>query len=327
MCDGAEIKGMCWGRCSLRRMGDSMNISLPSLALDRVLQSDAAEILAAREKARIIHGTRDIDSAGDEVEQAVRLVLRRKLPVSYYVGHGHIVDSKAVTTREHDIIITDNFDVPVLFRALDGTEYFPHESVYAVGEVKSGYYNNQNPIDGFVEANQRIREQLVREKTPPTWVSLGRSQGFHFDSPVDASRPYRNPLFSFMIFANSNGFSLDDLSKLYNSSFKEDLPNVICFLDRRVVVRQRLHRQDTGQLVPGAMHVIPEFVVEDADAIEKWVLVRFEAIKEDAAMEGHNFGLLYYLLLAHLSSCVLKQPDMLSYFRSLFPPIRSDVLT
>jgi hypothetical protein len=52
----------------------------------KFLQHEASEIIADLEKAVFIDHTNDIDAAGVEVEQAVRKVLRRKHPTSYYLS-------------------------------------------------------------------------------------------------------------------------------------------------------------------------------------------------------------------------------------------------
>src|SRR5436305_12675023 len=85
--------------------------------LELVFRSDAADILAAREKARIMHHGHDIHTAGDEVEITVRKVLGRKLPSLYYVGHGHIVDEQLHQSSQLDVIIANNTDAPILLRA------------------------------------------------------------------------------------------------------------------------------------------------------------------------------------------------------------------
>lgn len=77
------------------------------LGLAEVLQNDADEIIAARKKARAIYDTNDISAAGNEVERAVRNVLRRKLSQLYYVGHGHIVDSSWEASPQLDVIIAE----------------------------------------------------------------------------------------------------------------------------------------------------------------------------------------------------------------------------
>jgi hypothetical protein len=84
--------------------------------LERVFSSEAAEILAAREKAHIMHHGHDIHAAGDEVEITVRKMLGRKLLSLYYVGHGHIVDEQLHQSSQLDVIIANNTGAPILFR-------------------------------------------------------------------------------------------------------------------------------------------------------------------------------------------------------------------
>jgi len=123
-----------------------MSNKSPKLEIAQVLQRDADEIVSARNDARILHKTNDISTAGSEVERTVRNVLSRKLSKIYYVGHGHIVDSSLETSPQLDVIIVDNFGAPRLFEAKNGTEYFPYESVYAIGEIKTTYYKSQKCI-------------------------------------------------------------------------------------------------------------------------------------------------------------------------------------
>ena len=114
------------------------------LELERVVLSEAAEIVAAREKCLILHATSDIDAAGDEVEICVRSLLRRRLGQNYYVGHGHIVDLDWKVSPQLDVIIADASVAPAIFRSENGTEYFPYEAVHAVGEVKATYRKAKN---------------------------------------------------------------------------------------------------------------------------------------------------------------------------------------
>src|SRR5215469_8893728 len=131
--------------------------------IEKVFRSDAADILAAREKARMMHHGHDIDAAGDEVEITVRKVLGRKLPSLYYVGHGHIVDEQLHQSSQLDVIIANNTGTPILFRAENGSEYFPYEGVYAIGEVKSSYDNSRKYIHKFSDTLKGIQDQLQRE--------------------------------------------------------------------------------------------------------------------------------------------------------------------
>ena len=132
--------------------------------LELVFRSDAADILAARTKARMMHHGHDFRAAGDEVEIAFRKLLSRKLPTLYYVGHGHIVDEQLHESSQLDVIIANNTGSPILFRAENGSEYFPFEGVYAFGEVKSSYENSKRYIHAFSDTLKKIRSQLHREQ-------------------------------------------------------------------------------------------------------------------------------------------------------------------
>src|SRR5215510_12900431 len=124
--------------------------------LEKCFKLDAADIIAAREKAFLIHHTKDIDTAGNEIEHAVRRTLRSKLPERYYTGQGHIVDSRLNFSSQLDVVIADNKGAPILFKAEDGTEYYPYESVYAIGEVKSTYYKSKKYIHEFSKSIDSI---------------------------------------------------------------------------------------------------------------------------------------------------------------------------
>ena len=103
-----------------------MKKELAKLELEKCLMTDAAELVAARMKSKIIHGTKDTRAAGDEVEKVVRKSFSRKLPDRFYVGDGHIVDENLVTSPQLDIIISDKQNAPVLFKGENGTKYFTY---------------------------------------------------------------------------------------------------------------------------------------------------------------------------------------------------------
>jgi hypothetical protein len=288
-----------------------MSKELTKLEIEKVFLSDAAEIVAARAKAIIIHHTKDIDTAGNEVERAVRKVLRRKLPSSYYVGHGHIVDSQLVNSQQFDVIIADNSRAPVLFQTEDETEYFPYESVYALGEVKSTYYKSKNYIQSFIDSLSQLRSNLHRDKVPPTYLQTG-GLGLDVEFLPMTDNPFQNPLFSFMLVVDSGDFKLEDIVDVYSNTAVGNLPNVLCFLDKGLVIYAKiLISSEKKGFNP---HVIPEFVKEQ-DEKSYWVFAPFGS--GDSRIGAH-LGFLYYLLLAHLGSSVLKPPNILSYLQQMF---------
>ncbi len=282
--------------------------TLPRLEFEKVLRADAAEIFAAREKAQIIHQGKDIDAAGDEVEMAVRRVIRRKLPNSYYVGHGHIVDSELTQSPQLDVIIADNSDAPILFATENGTEYFPYESVYAVGEVKSTYYRSRNEVEKFVNTVAHIKSKLNREPTPPTYMGSGINMDFPM-ARLSANVPYRNPLFSFMVFVKANDFRVEDVAQLYASRPVGELPNILCFLDSGVLVHLTLSMQDGGSVL--ILNPVPEWVKEPKlkpDERTGWFF--------NEHSPAVSFGHLYLTLMSHLQRTQLYSPDLMKYLQS-----------
>lgn len=283
---------------------------LPKLEFEKVLRADAAEIITAREKAQIIHRGNDIDAAGDEVEVAARRVIRRKLPTSYYVGHGHIVDSELTQSPQLDVVISANSDAPILFATENGTEYFPYEAVYAIGEIKSTYYRSKNDVETFTDTVARIKHGLARKQTPPTYLG-GDIDPSPDRATLKAKVPYRNPLFSFMVFAESDQFRPSDLRGLYASRPAIELPNVVCLLDKGVIMNLGFATRESGHHL--MFHPNPEFNKPSdlkSDETTRWM---FNELAPAA-----SFGFLYLLLLEHLRRCQLYSPDLMAYLEKFF---------
>lgn len=305
----------------------------PRFEFEQVFLSDAADILAAREKARIMHHGRDIRAAGDEVELAFRKVLRRKLPASYHVGHGHIVDQHLNTGSQLDVVIADNHGTPILFQAENGSEYFPYEGVYAIGEVKSFYEKSKRYIHQFAEQLTKIRTQLDREMPEPHYV-LRRSNMPTY-SPVDEITPfsfmtpmldsiYGNPLFSFMFFADAGDFRLEDVIDLYQTQPADKLPNIVCLLNRGVIVNAVTHFEEDkrhnwgplqSMLQPGMINLIPARNILHEDVRHQWVLLEYGATDQQLAA---HFSTLYSMLATHLRECRLTAPNLVAYVEQLF---------
>lgn len=280
------------------------------LELKDVLQTDAAEIVAARTKAQIIHGSGDIDASGDEVEEAVRAVLRRKLPSVYYVGHGHILDHAWNDSPQVDIIIADNTGSPILFQAQHGMAFFPYESIYAIGEAKTTYRKAKKDIEAFSDTLSEIRQRLSRSQTPQHYTRAGFELNEH-DFKIEGAEPYQNSFFSFMVFAEATDFEVEHVLDLYSRKVVLDLPNILCLFSKGVVLNVRLPVNDGGN-VPAPMHinVHPEFNTEETGWVNRWVF--------RPAGLAETFGFLYYALINHLKSCVLMPPDMVAYLQRVF---------
>lgn len=286
-----------------------MQYTTVQLELLKVFQLDALELTNARDRGKILHKSKDISAAGDEVEIVFREILRRKLPNRYYVGHGHIVDKSLNSSPQFDVIIADNTNAPILFRSQKGSEYFPYESVYAIGEVKSAYYKDKKPIEVFVENLILTKSNLNREKTSPNATGLG----IDFSTPL-TKYPYRNPLFSFMIFVDSNDFVLDAIKDFYVSTNTSDLPNIICFLDKGIILSTQVSYTGTGELKTGFINIIPEFSSFTNTGENRFMFCPSE---DKTYQKGGHLSNLFYVLLSHLQECKLDPADIKNYLLAM----------
>lgn len=278
------------------------------LELEKVFKVDAFEIFSAREKCLLVHRSGNIVAAGDQVESTVRKILAERFPTSSYVGQGHVVDSEWHTSGQLDIVISDSFGCPILFRTNNRTEYFPYESVYAIGEVKSTYEKTDN-ISSFVKKIEFIKSQLHRERTDPGFISTGRGRGFQLMGTTSSDRrPYKNPLFSFMLFVNSDKLRPADLKKVFSSHPIDRLPCITCFLDRGVVVYSRF----TSRGEYAGAHEMPEFAkyYQENEMFSDWVWLDN---KDNDYRTSHPLAHLYFLLSSHIRNCMLTPPDLQQY--------------
>jgi len=265
------------------------------------MSAEIAEIYAAREKAKILHKSKNIRASGNEVEEAVRRLLKNKLPQLYNVSQGHIVDSDQNVSGQLDIIITDK-SAPVFAQSDDNTQYVLYESVYAIGEIKTAY--NKGDIDVFQESVERIKA-FHREKTPVNYIS-----GVTFDQnfEVKGTTSYKNPLFSFMVFLESNSFNLNHVSQLYKTKDYGLLVNVICLIDRGLICFCQLDGNKCKNYIAN-----PEFISDRTNPSNKWM---FQSFGQDEQRKESNLAMLVAMLQFHLRTCELMPPDILKYYNN-----------
>jgi hypothetical protein len=195
-------------------------MALPKLEIEEVLNEDVNEILSSRSKSKLLHKTKDIDASGDEVENAVRRIIRKKLPLKYYVSQGHITDESLKTSSQLDLIIADNSGSPVLFTSENGTEYFPYESIYSFAEIKSTYYSHKKYLESFIKTTKSIYNELYRKNTSSSQLSqdIKLTEGDGITFSCNDKRPFKNPLFKFMFFVDANDFSIDDIKEILKNT-------------------------------------------------------------------------------------------------------------
>lgn len=295
-----------------------MGGKLATLAIEKVFQQEADKIIEARKRGGLIHMTADIRAAGDETEEAVRLFLRSRLPGRCHIAHGHIADVNLASSPQLDVLIADSSHTPVLLKCANSSEYLPYESVFAIGEVKATFRDNDRPIEVFSANLAKTKSQLIRAQVPPNYISHGLIFGSEFKSPDP--RPYKNPLFSFMLFVDGGDFDAQACLKNIRGMPLTECPSVICVLNKDLLLRA------VGQL-NGTSFAIADFATAPefgagAHPHSDWVYIPFGS---DEFRSGANLAVFFYLLHSHIGDCILSPPNLRFYLRNmlLFEPGRA----
>jgi len=181
------------------------------------LQKDVDKIMGTYHEAQLLlQQGKNIDEAGKVVERELRRLIRHRYP-SYYVGQGHIVDG---TYRSHQIDVLIGEQARISFRARGDTDddaaFIDYPGVDAIGAVRITY-DRKDDIEGFLNVLRELK------------------------SKVQSRRPSWRPLFSFMFFVKSNPHTellVRHIKDLYASKPASEIPNVVCFLDKGLVVQE-----------------------------------------------------------------------------------------
>jgi len=279
-----------------------------SFEIAKVYQEEAELLLKAREKSKVLHVSGNIDASGDEIEIPVRDFLKRRLPAKYYVGHGHIVDKNLSVSPQLDVIVADNSATPILFEGENGTQYFPYESVYLFGEIRSTYVRAKKPISKFSNTVAQIAQDLTRDKTPTNYFagfSLGGGLGAEYKFS------YRNPLFAFMLFVNTGDLDIADLAQQYCSVPAQSLPNAVCFLDGSIIVKAEV-RDAEGAYHLGPINMSSHHIATRDDLY--WQKIDF---LEQEYRSGRALSLLVLGLFEHLRTTTLMEPKLGDYLNKM----------
>jgi hypothetical protein len=129
-------------------------------------------------------------------------------------------------------------------------------------------------------------------------------------------RAYRNPMFSFMIFADGGDYDLMQVLDLYRTRRPENLPTATCILDRAVIGPARIKTDAAGRGDLGPVSVYPQ--LEKRQTVEgtmRWVE---HPLGTQANRGAAVLGYLYMALMGHLNSCTLTRPQLLQYLQGLF---------
>lgn len=280
--------------------------------ISNIYEKEAQDLLNSKRSMSIIHATGDIDASGDELEIPVREFLRKRLPEKYYVGHGHIVDKNLNVSPQFDVIIADSSATPILYDTENGTEYFPYESVYAIGEIKSTYSKSSKQIVNFSNSIDTLKSQMFREAVNKHYIGHGIQLGEEFG--ISGVNDIRNNLFNFMIFGSSGNCTTTDVKTQLEQNTRYSNPNIICFLDGLIITQ--LKTDNNGK-------PISSYVFEPWDAQTiKTKLARLKYTHDNKS--GMALAVLLLSLSSHLSKTLLKSPNMTDYLTTMLTESRAE---
>jgi hypothetical protein len=285
-----------------------------------MFQNDAADLLNARQKAKNVHQQGNIREAGDEVEILARNILGKRYLGTAHTTHGHIIDANWKVSRQLDFIVCDPRLFPVWNVLQSGAQNILYDSVYAIGEIKSGYYadHGKTPIEKFSETVAELKKEFVRDRT-----TLSDKLGITATGPITITSsnadPYRNPLFTFMLFVNSDEIDFDAVRQFYKKTVPEHLPNIVCLLDRGCILNFSAITESENPkfITPKYVHPIPEFDIQlikgafDPSTAKPlsshWLLTQ---PSDQTRGAGANLMTLHGLLFDAMRRIVLKPSDL-----------------
>lgn len=285
---------------------------IAALHLRELFELDAIDLVSARRKGQVIHDTHDISQAGISLESVLRAILQRRLPSGYHVGHGHVVDKTLTSCGQFDAIISDAHANPFLLQTEGGSEYVPVEAVYAVGEIKTKYDRSKKPFDKFSEHLREIQSLERADAEQGFFLVGGKGRGLWMPGFTSDRRPRKNPIFSFMFFAESDDFKPGHVQDLYRSANKKHLPSVVCFLDSGLLLYGQFA---DNEIIANGFHYMPEDgdLYENETTVSRWV---YHCNTSEHKL-GTHLGWLYFLLASHLHHSTLKPLDPMEYAHNI----------
>lgn len=282
-----------------------MGKSIPNVRfeLNKVYKTYVSQIQLAGDISNILLDNTNIDSAGEQVEGSVRILLKELLPERVSVTHGYIVDKKTNISYQQDILLAESFYTKSLIKSLDGTEFFPFEAIFGSGEVKKTW--SQSKLTAAIKSISRNREDLKRYSIPSDVMSTGSN--FIKVSESLTNNPFRNPLFCFTFSIDfDKTYNEPEIMKIYDDTNNwKSLPNISVILNRGIVVcidKIKLEKHNELSII-----LYPEFIT-DFDKYS-WILLTLEP--------EQNLAYLIFMITQHINDTILEKVSSMEYGKSL----------
>lgn len=281
-----------------------MGKSIPNVRfeLTSVYKTYVSQLQLAASISNLLLDSTNIDSAGEQVEGSLRLLLKDLLPERVSITHGYIVDKTTNISYQQDVLLGESFYTKSLIRSLDGTEFFPFEAIFGTGEVKKTW--SQSKLTAAIKSITRNRQDLKRYKIPNDVMSTGSN--FIKLSESLTHNDNRNPLFSFTFSIDfDKTYDEREIIKIYNDTdLWKYLPNISIILNKGIVVCVDKIKLEKDEL---SIILYPEFIKNFADY--GWVLLTLPP--------EQNLSYLVFMITQHVNDTVLEKVSSMEYGKSL----------
>lgn len=278
--------------------------------LTQVYKTYAEQLQLAANVSDFLLDSSNINSAGQQVEGSLRVLLKKLLPDRVSVTQGHIVDKKANVSYQQDVLIAESFYTKSLISSLDGTEFYPIEAIFACGEVKKTW--SQTKLKSALKSIKRNKEGLEKTKIPADHIQTG-SNFIKLSDKISAN-PYRNPLFSFTFSIDfDKKYNENKVAEIYNEvANKPFLPNISVILNRGIIVCVDKANLNNGNI---EIKLYPEFNGDDSKC--SWVMLRLKP--------EENFAYLIFMLTQHINDTILEKVSAMEYGSSMIEISKSNI--
>ncbi len=190
-------------------------------------------------------------SAGEAREGVLRSLLTEYLPKRAGVGRGFVIDSGGHVSKQIDVVIYDAQYAPILDVA--GTQFFPVETVIAVGEVKTDVVS----VETLKNALEKIESVKALDRTtgglalPITGPGLSHAALV----PYDPAKNHRDQVFGFIFtrFALSKETFIEAMLSRMAETPRQQWPNLICAFGDYIVSHCTGQHDEQGALFTSAM--------------------------------------------------------------------------
>lgn len=277
-----------------------MGLSIPDVKfeLSNVYKTYVDQILLSSSISNFLLDSTNIDSAGEQIEGTLRILLTNLLPERIKVSHGYIVDKSLKISYQQDVLLAESFFTKSLIKSLDSTEFYPYEAIFACGEVKKTWSNSK--LDAAMKSIKRNKQELIRYPIPADVMATGSS--FVKVSDSLTSNSHRNPLFAFTFSIDFDStYNEKKIIDVYNNPDNiKILPNISVILKQGIIVLVDMDKLAKDEF---SIKLYPEFVSEQDNC--KWVFLRLKP--------EQNLAYLIFMLTQHVNDSILEKVSSMEY--------------